>query len=277
MIPVKRVTRSASAAAAIAGTTASSIESAPKKAKTETKKPVETKAVKNNKTTSTKTKSDTQTRKTRTAKAEPKVEKSSVDKGSAESPTPDSPVIAKTPESQPNKTRAARSTSGAKKTEEPSEPGKPEIIAEGSYLPDDLDSVLTDAGEEVKLQELVKSNGLVIFFYPRANTPGCTMQACGFRDRLPEATSEGYKVYGMSADSPKAQTTWKNKHKLGYTLLCDPEYKVLKRLGVMKQPKGIKRSHIVIEKGGKIKSLKIQIGPKPSVEQALATVTESSE
>ncbi|KAK9763661.1 hypothetical protein K7432_009446 [Basidiobolus ranarum] len=276
MIPIKRVTRSASAAAAIAGTTAP-IESAPKKAKTETKKQAETKTVKNSKTTSTKAKNDTQTRKTRTAKVEPKVEKSSVDKGLTESSTLDSSVIAKTPESQPNKTRAARSAGEVKKTEESSEPSKPEIIAEGSYLPDDLDSVLTDAGEEVKLQELVKSNGLVIFFYPRANTPGCTVQACGFRDRLPEATSEGYEVYGMSADSPKAQTTWKNKHKLGYTLLCDPEYKVLKRLGVMKQPKGIKRSHIVIEKGGKIKSLKIQISPKPSVEQALATVTENSE
>ncbi|ORX89617.1 alkyl hydroperoxide reductase/ thiol specific antioxidant/ Mal allergen, partial [Basidiobolus meristosporus CBS 931.73] len=136
----------------------------------------------------------------------------------------------------------------------------------------DLAPVVTDSGEEVKLQELAKSNGFIIFFYPRANTPGCTIQACGFRDRLPDATSNGYKIYGMSADSPKAQTSWKNKHNLGYTLLCDPEYKVLKRLGVTKQPKGIKRSHIVVEKGGKIKSLKIQIGPKPSVEHALDTV-----
>jgi peroxiredoxin Q/BCP len=72
------------------------------------------------------------------------------------------------------------------------------LLKEGDQLPDDLSPVTTDAGEEVRVQDLAKESGLLIFFYPRANTPGCTTQACGFRDSYEEVVADGWKVYGMS-------------------------------------------------------------------------------
>ena len=75
-------------------------------------------------------------------------------------------------------------------------------------------------------QEVVKDSGVVLFFYPRANTPGCTKQACGFRDEHQKFLDAGFKVFGMSADKPKSQLNWKNKHSLPYSFLCDPDYKV---------------------------------------------------
>lgn len=78
-------------------------------------------------------------------------------------------------------------------------------------------------------------------------------------------------------DTPKAQTTWKQKYSLQYDLLCDPKGEVLKRLGVTKTLSGngggIKRSHVVIEKGGRIKSLKIGVSPAQSIAQGIEAMT----
>ncbi|KAI8580140.1 hypothetical protein K450DRAFT_238350 [Umbelopsis ramanniana AG] len=154
------------------------------------------------------------------------------------------------------------------------------LLKEGDELPEDLSPVTTNTGEEVRVQDLAKESGLLIFFYPRANTPGCTTQACGFRDRYEEVVADGWKVYGMSYDSPKAQTTWKTKYSLPYELLCDPKGDVLKRLGVTKNQSGngggVKRSHVVIEKGGRIKSLKIGVSPAQSIAQGIESMTGKS-
>ncbi len=72
----------------------------------------------------------------------------------------------------------------------------------------------------------MKDSGVVLFFYPRANTPGCTKQACGFRDEYKKFQDAGYKVFGMSADKPKSQLNWKTKYSLPYSFLCDPDFKV---------------------------------------------------
>jgi peroxiredoxin Q/BCP len=76
------------------------------------------------------------------------------------------------------------------------------------------------------VQELVKDSGVVLFFYPKANTGGCTKQACGFKDEYKKFQDAGYKVFGMSADKPKSQLNWKTKYSLPYSFLCDPEHKV---------------------------------------------------
>lgn len=62
--------------------------------------------------------------------------------------------------------------------------------------------------------------------YPRANTPGCTKQACGFRDNYSAITKNGYGVYGLSGDKPIAQRTWKSKQQYQYNFLCDVDHKV---------------------------------------------------
>ncbi|CAM0140986.1 thioredoxin peroxidase dot5 [Umbelopsis sp. WA50703] len=176
-------------------------------------------------------------------------------------------------------TRATRSKSDAAVKKAKVEPTVT-LLQEGDQLPDDLSPVTTDAGVQVRIQDLAKESGLLIFFYPRANTPGCTTQACGFRDKLADVTAEGWKIYGMSLDSPKAQTTWKQKYSLGYDLLCDPQGEVLKRLGVTKTQSGngggVKRSHVVIEKGGRIKSLKIGVSPAQSIAQGIEAMTGKS-
>lgn len=94
-------------------------------------------------------------------------------------------------------TRLTRSRSDASVKKAKVEPTVT-LLQEGDQLPDDLSPVTTDAGEQVRIQDLAKESGLLIFFYPRANTPGCTTQACGFRDKHADVTAEGWKIYGMS-------------------------------------------------------------------------------
>lgn len=117
--------------------------------------------------------------------------------------------------------------------------------------------ISTEDDKEVSLKSLYDEKPLVIFSYPKvrrvhrspprsaiyslarltchplaqADTPGCTNQACGYRDIHSEFSDLGYGVYGLSKDKPTAQLKWKTKHTLGYSLLCDPEDKLLKKLG----------------------------------------------
>lgn len=95
-------------------------------------------------------------------------------------------------------TRSTRSKSDAAAKKAKIEEPTVTLLQEGDQLPDDLPPVTTDKGAEVRVQDLAKESGLLIFFYPRANTPGCTTQACGFRDRYSDLVAEGWKVYGMS-------------------------------------------------------------------------------
>lgn len=74
-------------------------------------------------------------------------------------------------------------------------------------------------------------HSLVIFSYPKANTPGCTTQACGFRDIHEEIAKLNYAVIGLSADPPKSQKSWKTKNTFQYHLLSDPKKELLKKLG----------------------------------------------
>ena len=143
-------------------------------------------------------------------------------------------------------------------------------LAVGDTIPDV--KLVNQQGSEVSLEDLVKENGIIIFMYPKANTPGCTKQACGFRDDIEKIEKAGFKVYGLSADSPKSQTTWKNKYELPYDLLCDPEFKAIKAFGAFKAPKNIKRSHLIFDKGGKVLQVAIQVSPGDSVSQAVEFV-----
>lgn len=72
----------------------------------------------------------------------------------------------------------------------------------------------------------------MVYFYPKADTPGCTAQACSLRDAYNDLVDKGVKVYGVSADSPKAQLKFKQKYRLPFTLLADTDQKVAKAFGV---------------------------------------------
>ena len=139
--------------------------------------------------------------------------------------------------------------------------------------PIDLDlAFLLENDTPISMKELVKSKGVVIFMYPRANTPGCTKQACGFRDLTKDFEKAGFDVYGLSYDKPKSQLNWKNKYELPYHLLTDETGAAIKCFGASKPEKKIKRSHIIIAKGGKVLDIQNQISPQVSFESALEFV-----
>jgi thioredoxin-dependent peroxiredoxin len=94
------------------------------------------------------------------------------------------------------------------------------LLAVGDSLPDNLE-VEDFEGEKHDLKSLFAEKPGVIFFYPKANTPGCTKQACGFRDNYEAFEAAGFSVFGMSADTPAAQKKWKEKNTFPYSLISD--------------------------------------------------------
>jgi len=125
-------------------------------------------------------------------------------------------------------------------------------LAVGDSVTSVNSTLLTNEEKEVNLSQICKDQGLVIFTYPKAATSGCTVQACGFRDNYDLIREAGYEVYGLSFDPPQSQTDWKIKENLQYFLLTDTDGAALKALGAFKEPQNVVRSHIVIDKGGKI-------------------------
>ncbi|KFY13928.1 hypothetical protein V491_06211, partial [Pseudogymnoascus sp. VKM F-3775] len=112
----------------------------------------------------------------------------------------------------------------------------------------------TQDGEKTTLQALVEKSekGVVLFTYPRASTPGCTTQVCLFRDSYAPLSATGFAIYGLSNDSPKANTTFKTKQKLPYDLLCDPKATLIEAIGLKKSPSGTQRGLFIVNKEGKV-------------------------
>lgn len=143
----------------------------------------------------------------------------------------------------------------------------------GTNIPKDL-VLLNQDSKEVNLSTLAKkSHILVVFVYPRASTPGCTRQAKGFRDEYNDFKKANVCVVGLSADSPKAQTRFKERQGLQYDLLCDPDRKLISALGCKKNPKGTIRSHYIFV-DGVLKIRHIKISPEQSFTKALEEVRE---
>ena len=139
--------------------------------------------------------------------------------------------------------------------------------------------LLNQDGETVSAADF-RGRKVVLFAYPKAATPGCTKQACGFRDRLPQL--EGAEVVGISPDRPPALKKWKEKEALPYDLLSDPEHQLLEALGAWGEKSlygrkymGVIRSHWVIGEDGEILDEQIKVSPAKSVELAEAYLTQS--
>ncbi|OSD08052.1 peroxiredoxin Q, partial [Trametes coccinea BRFM310] len=132
-------------------------------------------------------------------------------------------------------------------------------------------TVKNEKDEDVDVASLAAEKGVVIFLVPKADTPGCTTQACGFRDIYPDFTSSGFDVYCLSADKPTAQAKWQAKKSLPYPLLSDPKRVLITALGAGEGGK-TKRSHFIFEKGGKLVDKKIPVKPVDSPKLALEFV-----
>ncbi|KZO90784.1 AhpC-TSA-domain-containing protein [Calocera viscosa TUFC12733] len=152
--------------------------------------------------------------------------------------------------------------------EAPKEPaGELEL---GDLLPEL--TLKNQAEEDVAVKSLAGADkGLILFLVPKANTPGCTKQACGFRDSYPSYTGLGYEVYCVSGDLPAAQAKWKSGQKLPYPLLSDPSHALIKALGASSPGNKTKRSHFIFEKGsGKLVLKSLGVKPEESPKQVLA-------
>jgi peroxiredoxin Q/BCP len=120
---------------------------------------------------------------------------------------------------------------------------------------------LSDAdGNTVALKDLLGANHLVLYFYPKDMTPGCTIEACSFRDHNDRLASLGATVVGISADSSASHTRFTAKHSLNFPLLADPDNKVTRLYGVYKMKSlygrefmGIERTTLVIDKSGVVR------------------------
>ena len=117
---------------------------------------------------------------------------------------------------------------------------------------------------------------LVLFFYPKASTPGCTLEACNLSENYIRFIQSGYNVLGVSADSPKRQLNFKNKNALAYDLISDEEKQVIKLYGVWgpkkfmgKEYDGIHRTTFIIDEQGSITDIIQKVNTKDHASQIL--------
>lgn len=120
---------------------------------------------------------------------------------------------------------------------------------------------------------------VVLFFYPKADTPGCTIEACGFRDQFKTIQNTGAVVLGISRDTPKAQAKFREKYELPYPLLADVDETVCKQFGVLKEKNmygkrvmGIERTTFLIGPDQRLLKIFPKVRPEGHAEEVLATV-----
>jgi thioredoxin-dependent peroxiredoxin len=134
-------------------------------------------------------------------------------------------------------------------------------------------TAVTDTGEKIELSDL-RGKKVIIYFYPKDDTPGCTTQACGFRDQIEVIEEANAVVLGVSPDGEASHVKFKSKFDLPFTLLVDADRAIAEKYGALNQEsKGIIRSHFVIDEGGKILEAKPNVKPEDSVTSAIAAVS----
>ena len=133
------------------------------------------------------------------------------------------------------------------------------------------------SGETVTLRQFKGKKTVVLYFYPKDETPGCTKEACGFRDLTSEFEKHGAVILGVSTDPLESHTKFRDKHKLPFELLSDEDAAVSKAFGVYKQKNlygkkhmGIERTTFIIDRTGRI----AQIYPKVKVEGHVQDILE---
>ncbi len=136
-------------------------------------------------------------------------------------------------------------------------------------------------GVDVSLRDH-RGRVVLLFAFPKAGTPGCTRQACGFRDALPRIAAGNAVVLGLSADRPDKLKVWRRKQGLGYDLLSDPQQRVIRQwqagaslFGLVNLP-AARRSFWAIDETGILVDMQIGISPLESVSRALKVMRDAS-
>ena len=135
-----------------------------------------------------------------------------------------------------------------------------------------------DSGRRVRLSDF-RGRQVVLYFYPKDDTKGCTAQACGFRDAYPEIEAENAVVIGISPDGAASHRKFRTKYNLPFLLLVDEGHKVAERYGVWGEKNlygvkymGILRSHFVIGEDGRVVDAQVKVSPNDSVARALQVI-----
>jgi thioredoxin-dependent peroxiredoxin len=152
------------------------------------------------------------------------------------------------------------------------------VIEEGKPAPNfELSS---DDGETVSLSD-PRGKPVVLYFYPKDDTPGCTAQACGIRDVYGEFERAGAVVLGVSPDDERSHVKFKEKYELPFTLLADPDHSVAEEYGAWgeksyagKKYLGVKRSTFVIDADGNVKKVMHDVKPATHADDVLAALAE---
>ena len=146
-------------------------------------------------------------------------------------------------------------------------------LKQGDKVPDF--SVNNQDGNKVSLSDY-KGKKLIVFFYPKASTPGCTAEACNLTDNYAELQSKGFEILGVSADSEKRQTNFRNKYNFPFPLLADEEKDVINAFGVWgykkfmgKEYDGIHRKTFLIDEQGTVSHVIDKVKTKDHAAQIL--------
>jgi peroxiredoxin Q/BCP len=150
------------------------------------------------------------------------------------------------------------------------------VIEEGRPAP--TFTLPSDGGESVALESF-RGKPVVVYFYPRDDTPGCTTQACGIRDAWGEFEQRGAVVLGVSPDSATKHVKFKDKYGLPFTLLADEDHAVSEAYGVWveksmagKKYMGVERSTFVIDAGGNVAKVMRRVKPDTHADDVLAAL-----
>ncbi|MFP4484961.1 MAG: thioredoxin-dependent thiol peroxidase [Spirochaetota bacterium] len=148
------------------------------------------------------------------------------------------------------------------------------MIEEGVKAPDF--TLKNEAGEEVSLSQFA-GRKVVLYFYPKDNTPGCTTEACSFRDNYDAVLEKGAVVLGVSADDQESHATFRSAYGLPFHLLSDPDHEVIKSYGAWGEKKkygksyeGILRSTVVVDENGTVAKVFPKVEPADHGTEVLA-------
>jgi peroxiredoxin Q/BCP len=150
------------------------------------------------------------------------------------------------------------------------------MLETGSVAPEF--TLTADDGTQVRLADF-RGKKVVLYFYPKADTPGCTKQACAIRDIYPDVEGEDIEVIGISPDSPDALVKFREKYGLPFTLLSDPDHAVAEAYGAWGEKKmygktyeGIIRSHFAIDEEGRLIEFTLKVKPERTADLALRLI-----
>ena len=139
---------------------------------------------------------------------------------------------------------------------------------------------LNDQNQQISLSDY-RGQRVVLYFYPKDETRGCTAQACGFRDEYPTFAEKNAIVLGVSPDDVESHASFKAHHELPFPLLVDPEHRIAETYGTWQERQrpdgekfmGIARSHFVIDEQGNVVDVQYNVSPEDSVSRSMETLS----